>query len=75
MEATITKPTPGRVAHDTWCALDDWHEVDDDERELWEETARKAHAAFTGADQSGTVAEFIEPDGTVTTARICPVTV
>jgi hypothetical protein len=38
--------TPGRAAHDTWCAEDDWDQLDDEARELWEETARQAHAAF-----------------------------
>lgn len=39
------EPTPGKAAHDTWCAEDDWDELDDETRELWEETARAAIAA------------------------------
>jgi hypothetical protein len=34
--------TPGKAAHDTWCELDDWDELDDETRELWEDTARAA---------------------------------
>ena len=36
--------TPGRAAHDTWCAEDDWDELDGDERDLWEATAEAAIA-------------------------------
>ena len=38
--------TPGQAAHDTWCAEDDWHLLDDEARKLWEDTARAGHAAF-----------------------------
>lgn len=41
----ITK-TPGQAAHDTWCELDDWEELEPDERALWEETAKAGHAAI-----------------------------
>jgi hypothetical protein len=37
--------TPGRAAHDTWCADDDWAELSDAERSLWEDAARAAIAA------------------------------
>ena len=36
------KQTAGRAAHDTWCADDDWDELDDEARELWEDAARAA---------------------------------
>jgi hypothetical protein len=45
MEA-VRKITPGRAAHDTWCADDDWDELDDEERDLWEATAQAGHAAI-----------------------------
>jgi hypothetical protein len=28
--------TPGRAVHDAWCADDDWDEMDDEARSLWE---------------------------------------
>ena len=34
--------TPGKAAHDTWCADDDWDELDDEARELWEDAAQAA---------------------------------
>jgi hypothetical protein len=34
--------TPGRAAHDTWCADDDWHLLDDEERALWEAAGQAA---------------------------------
>jgi hypothetical protein len=42
----ITSKTPGHAAHDTWCADDDWHLLDDEARDLWEETAQAGHAAI-----------------------------
>lgn len=36
--------TPGRAAHDTWCADDDWDELDDEARGLWEDAAQAAIA-------------------------------
>jgi hypothetical protein len=44
--APVTVKTPGQAAHDTWCADDDWAELDDEERGLWEDTAWTAHAAI-----------------------------
>jgi hypothetical protein len=37
--------TPGRAAHDTWCADDDWAVLSADERQLWEDAAQAAIAA------------------------------
>lgn len=42
----VTVKTPGQAAHDTWCELDDWDELEPDERALWEETAQAGHAAI-----------------------------
>jgi hypothetical protein len=36
--------TPGKAAHDTWCADDDWDELDDEARSLWEDAAQAGHA-------------------------------
>lgn len=47
--ATASKITPGRAAHDTWCAEDDWDDLDDEARELWEDTGLAAHAAAIAA--------------------------
>jgi hypothetical protein len=41
----LSKITPGQAAHDTWCADDDWDELDDEERDLWEDAAKAAIAA------------------------------
>lgn len=49
-----TLPTPGRAAHDTWCADDDWHLIDDEARQLWEDTAQAGHAAIVAAEQPRT---------------------
>lgn len=38
--------TPGKAAHDTWCADDDWDLLDDEARGLWEDTAQAGHAAI-----------------------------
>lgn len=38
--------TPGKAAHDTWCADDDWHLLDDEARQLWEDTAQAGDAAI-----------------------------
>ena len=45
-----TAKTPGQAAHDTWCADDDWHLLDDDARQLWEETAWKGHAVIVAQE-------------------------
>ncbi len=44
--------TPGQAAHDTWCADDDWDELDDEARALWEETAQADHAAIVAQGAS-----------------------
>jgi hypothetical protein len=43
--AAAGKVTPGRAAHDAWCAEDDWDELDGEARDLWETAARAAIAA------------------------------
>lgn len=48
--------TPGKAAHDTWCAEDDWDELDDEERGLWEATARAGHDAIVAAARAPRVA-------------------
>jgi hypothetical protein len=48
--------TPGKAAHDTWCADDDWHELDDEARDLWEQTAQAGAAAALSALRDGVAA-------------------
>jgi hypothetical protein len=43
--AAAGKITPGRAAHDAWCAEDDWDELDGEARDLWETAAQAAIAA------------------------------
>lgn len=50
--APATAPTPGKAAHDTWCADDDWDELSDAERALWEDTAWAGHAAIVAQQQT-----------------------
>jgi hypothetical protein len=35
--------TPGKAAHDAWCANDDWHLLDEEARAMWEDVARAGH--------------------------------
>lgn len=49
-------PTPGKAAHDTWCADGDWDELDGEARELWEDAAQAAivaAAASSPLERSG----------------------
>lgn len=50
MELIISK-SPGRAAHDTFCELDDWDELDDETRALWEDVAQAGHAAITAQEK------------------------
>lgn len=50
MELIISK-SPGRVAHDTWCADDDWDELNAGERALWEDVAQAGHAAIVAQEK------------------------
>ena len=45
--------TPGQAAHNAWCALDDWGELDDETRQLWEDAAKAAVAAQAAVDRGG----------------------
>jgi hypothetical protein len=50
----ITSKTPGQAGHDTWCELDDWDLLEDDERALWEDAIRAGHdriVAIAAAEQ------------------------
>jgi hypothetical protein len=58
--APATAPTPGKAAHDTWCADDDWDELSDAERALWEDTAWAGHARIVAAQASNAVTETKE---------------
>jgi hypothetical protein len=42
-KAVAAAATPGQAAHDAWCADDDWDELSDDERDLWEASAWAGH--------------------------------
>lgn len=46
--------TPGREAHDARCRLDDWDELDDETRQLWEDAAEAHDAAQAAVDEGGT---------------------
>jgi hypothetical protein len=48
------KMTPGKAAHDTWCRDDDWDELDDEARDLWEATAQAGHAAIVATETANT---------------------
>jgi hypothetical protein len=48
--APVTAPTPGKAAHDTWCADDDWDQLDDEARDLWEDTAQAGHAVIVAQE-------------------------
>jgi hypothetical protein len=39
-----TTMTPGRAAHDAWCADDDWDKLTPAERQAWEDSAQAGHA-------------------------------
>jgi hypothetical protein len=39
----VAAVTPGKAAHDTWCADDDWHLLDREAQGLWEDTAWAGH--------------------------------
>ena len=43
--------TPGKAAHDTWCAIDDWDQLDDEARGLWEDAAQAGHAVVVAQQQ------------------------
>lgn len=34
--------TPGQAAHNAYCEFDDWGELDDETRQIWEDAARAA---------------------------------
>lgn len=41
--------TPGQATHDSWCADDDWDELNSDERAEWEDAAIEGVKAFLSA--------------------------
>jgi hypothetical protein len=55
----VSAATPGKAAHDTWCADDDWDLLDDEARDLWEDTAQAGHAAIV-AQESKLVVDLDE---------------
>lgn len=40
--------TPGKLAHDTYCADDDWHLLDDAERAVWVDVEDAVMGAYGG---------------------------
>jgi hypothetical protein len=47
------KVTPGRQAHDARCRFDDWDELDDETRQVWEDAATAHDAAQAAVDPGG----------------------
>ena len=45
--------TPGQEAHDTWCGLGDWDELDDETQAFWENAVKKHAAAQAAVDARG----------------------
>jgi hypothetical protein len=49
MAALQAVVTPGRTAHDTYCADDDWHLLDDAARAVWVDVEDAVIATYGGS--------------------------